>query len=363
LSKKLPEYTKINILINNKNELKMEVKVFSTQMGEKSITTDATTWGELQRDLEANSIGYSKMKAVIGENKLTLEADGAILPAQGFTLFLMNKRTKAGTDFSKTPYRVCRATIKAILDNDESAKEHFNEGKNYTTKGTDVLRQLLSSFSGVISNLKDSTTKKKGKKDGFKEPKNVARKEPEPVKKNSVIEKAVKEVTKEKKEVVAKVVEPVKVSKEDKKSIEKGHSTVEGHEGLKSLDAGIEMLRTADISDLDRELQEDIESLTTRIFKKWKQADEIYTKALEAEQERIKQEELQAREQAEKEAKEKAKKEEEDRIAEEERKKQEKEAKIAQEKEAKVAEEKKESESKLKNEMKDLMSEFGDVKF
>jgi hypothetical protein len=74
----------------------MNVKVFSTQMGERIVETSARTWGELQADLDSQGIGYQKMKAVIGENKLTLEADGAMLPTQGFTLFLMNKKTKAG---------------------------------------------------------------------------------------------------------------------------------------------------------------------------------------------------------------------------------------------------------------------------
>ena len=65
-------------------------------MGEKIIETEATIWGELKTALSENGVSYEKMKAVIGETKLTLEADNALLPTEGFTLFLMNKKTKAG---------------------------------------------------------------------------------------------------------------------------------------------------------------------------------------------------------------------------------------------------------------------------
>ena len=135
----------------------MKVKVYSTQMGEKEIETSATTWGELQRDLSSNSVNYDKMKAVIGENKLTLEADGAMLPATGFTLFLMNKKTKAGAKKSLATYKYgeLRGTIRYILDQDPSQTTYFNKGRNYTTKSTDKLKELLSYYEGVTPSLDD----------------------------------------------------------------------------------------------------------------------------------------------------------------------------------------------------------------
>ena len=135
----------------------MLVKVFSTQMGERELETSASTWGQLQQDLDDNSISYSKMKAVIGESKLTLEADGAALPTEGFTLFLMNKKTKAGLgkDLSSYKYGELRGTVRFILDQTPSTSDYFNQGKNYTTKSGYVLRELLEFYEGEIPDLDD----------------------------------------------------------------------------------------------------------------------------------------------------------------------------------------------------------------
>jgi len=139
----------------------MKVKIFSTQMGEREVETSATTWGDLQRELNNAGIKHEKMKAVIGESKLTLEADGASLPTTGFTLFLMNKKTKAGSGISTMSYKELRGSIKDILaTNEVEGKAHFNVGKNYTTKGTEILRDLLASWSGVIVETKVEAPKK-----------------------------------------------------------------------------------------------------------------------------------------------------------------------------------------------------------
>ena len=370
----------------------MKVKVFSTQMGEKEVETGATTWGELQTDLKKSGISFSKMKAVIGENKLTLEADGAMLPAQGFTLFLMNKKTKAGADVSTLSYKQLRKTISVILLKDgEAAKEYFNEGKNYTTKSTDILRDLLSSYSGIVPSIKEcedfipsKITKSKKKKSAtvIKKDKAVASK-PKKIKGNKTLEpvmrpvdepkvinkdtvKKVKKanpVIEEANKAVADVVESVKVSKEDEvHHIEDEKVEVEGHTGLNIFDEAVSLLKEVMIHDIDRLLQEDVEALTQRLARKATEATEIYSlvaekKAKKAEEERLAklkaQEEAAEAEQkrAEEEAKEKAEKEEEDRLAKEK-----------SDAEAKVAEEKASHDRDMRNQMNDLASEFSDVR-
>jgi hypothetical protein len=141
----------------------MIVKVYSTQMGEKSVETSATTWGQLQNDLNREGITYNGMKSVIGESKLTLEADAAILPTTGFTLFLMPKKTKAGADINTIGYKELRAEICTILSatGGENAKAHFNVGKNYTTKGTEELRGLLATWKGITLVPVEAPAKKK----------------------------------------------------------------------------------------------------------------------------------------------------------------------------------------------------------
>lgn len=69
------------------------------------VETNASTWGELKRDLSANNVEYSGMKAIIGETKTVLELENAVLPkgltiagevTDNFTLFLSPAKQKAG---------------------------------------------------------------------------------------------------------------------------------------------------------------------------------------------------------------------------------------------------------------------------
>lgn len=81
-----------------------KVKIFSTR-GQKGqiIETNATTWGELQADLSANGVEFEGMRAIIGENQVSLESAGAFLEFQGslegvssMSLILSPKTQKAG---------------------------------------------------------------------------------------------------------------------------------------------------------------------------------------------------------------------------------------------------------------------------
>jgi hypothetical protein len=343
----------------------MKVKVFSTQMGEKELETNATTWGALQSDLKKKGISFSKMKAVIGETKLTLEADGAMLPVAGFTLFLMNKKTKAGQDdVNLMSYKELRGTIKILVNSDDKGKAFFNEGKNYTTKGTEVLRGLLASFRGEKLVPVETKTKKKAKKSkeavkgktykGVKTPESVMKPVDEPLKKaNPVIESA--------KEAISDVVEPVKGSKVEEFHIEDTKVEEPVHYGLNALGDAIQTLESVTISDLDRELHEDVESLTKRLAKRYNKANKIWKAKVEEGKE------LQRKEKAKAEKEAKAKAENEAKVAqeiEEARIKEEAEAKIAKEKsdaEALVAEEKAAHDKEMRDQMSDLMGEFGDV--
>lgn len=125
------------------------VNVYSPQIGEKKVETSAKTWGELQNDLSSAGINISGMKSVIGETQLTLESGKAVLPEEDFTLFLMQKKTKSGSDdIASMGYRDLRSKIQTIVAEDgDHAKDHFNKDRNYTTKSTADLRSLLSSYS------------------------------------------------------------------------------------------------------------------------------------------------------------------------------------------------------------------------
>jgi len=361
----------------------MKVKVFSTQMGEREVETEATTWEGLQGDLKKQGISFNKMKAVIGETKLTLEAGGAMLPAQGFTLFLMNKKTKAGLgkEFNSYKYGQLRGTVRVILTDDPSSAELFNKGKNYTTKKGDELLKLLKKYKGSVPTLdkvekfladakaakgkkkpkaKKETAKPKGVtvgKNEVVEPKRgfgadeASKKTEKKTKKNSIIEKAQQAAKESVKEVEATMKETPKTVEDMVKDIQDSKKSSSEHEGLNILNNAVSLLKDVMINDVDRILQEDIETLTQRLAKKADEANAIWEdevkKLAEAEAKRLA---------AEAEAAEEARLEEEERLRQE---KEDEEIRVAQEKEEEEERAKKEASDKAMREMRDM---FSDVK-
>lgn len=117
-----------------------KVKVYSTAFGLKAINSTATTWGELQDDLTTNNVTFSGMNAVENVNNSTLVLNEARLPEGEFVLMLTPQKTKSGSD-----YKTMRAMVVDIITvYGVPAKEHFNQGKNYTNKSTAELSELIT---------------------------------------------------------------------------------------------------------------------------------------------------------------------------------------------------------------------------
>lgn len=126
----------------------MKVKVYSTQMGEKTVECSGQTWEDLQRDLMTAGVSYSGMKAVVGETKATLEAGVATLPEFDFTLFLMPVKTKSGIKVKDMSYKELRNEIKSAIEvGGDAAKTHFNKKKSYTNKSIDEMKKLLKKWN------------------------------------------------------------------------------------------------------------------------------------------------------------------------------------------------------------------------
>ena len=124
-----------------------KVTIFSTQTNESQvITTDVNTWGEV-KDLATN-VSTSGMKAVVRENRTTLESDGAQLPQGDATVFLYPTKVKSGVSKS--------TRAKASAKGTEGAKEVM---QNLTPDVS--VRDLLYSlkekfddaFNGVIQDI------------------------------------------------------------------------------------------------------------------------------------------------------------------------------------------------------------------
>lgn len=74
-----------------------KVTVYNTLGGNMTpVETSATTWSELQRDLDRYGVSYSGMSAVIGATQVSLESPAAQLPTEPFQLFLAAKKVKSG---------------------------------------------------------------------------------------------------------------------------------------------------------------------------------------------------------------------------------------------------------------------------
>lgn len=135
-----------------------KVTVFST-LGKNAqeFTTAATTWGELQSNLKEMNITFSGMKAVIGENKHTLESDKALLPTEQFTLYLMPVKTKSGADRKA----LMQAIKEFVVANPLQKPNFIIDGKNMTQLPTATLETLVAKFITGATTSSAGTSEKK----------------------------------------------------------------------------------------------------------------------------------------------------------------------------------------------------------
>lgn len=134
----------------------MKVTIFSTK-GKKRTTVEsnAQTWGDLKKDLTTAEVETSGMKAIIGENQVTLESSGAVLPkgldikgtiTDDFTLFLTPIKVKSGgsvIDVASMDYKACKAFVKGEYNSSDKAKAYFG---NYTRLSTENMKTLISGW-------------------------------------------------------------------------------------------------------------------------------------------------------------------------------------------------------------------------
>lgn len=135
------------------------IVVSSATQSQVAFESDATTLGELKRDLDARGVPYSGMTFLEGHSKLEMNIDDAILPTNipykgsvtndlVFLLTSPQKKIKSGGVDRIDIYTIIRDNHLA-----EKIKEHF--GKNFTNISTESLINFLES-------IKDSTDEKEG---------------------------------------------------------------------------------------------------------------------------------------------------------------------------------------------------------
>lgn len=119
-----------------------KVTVYSTtgKRAEQLENVTSAEWLELQGVLKEVGIPFSGMKAVVGETRVTLESEKAVLPEGDFTLFLMPVKTKSGAD---------RKALMAAYKANPDAQAHFkSKGLQITRMKTDAIEAEMAKVGG-----------------------------------------------------------------------------------------------------------------------------------------------------------------------------------------------------------------------
>ena len=121
-----------------------EITIYATRGGQmQKITTDVTTWGELQPLVRNAGFDLSSLLAAENITKTDLVNDLAVLPTTAFRLFLRPQQTKSGALDRKE----CFAIIKAYLVDHPGDKFKFViDGKNMTQLSTPVVQDLVAKY-------------------------------------------------------------------------------------------------------------------------------------------------------------------------------------------------------------------------
>lgn len=169
-------------------EKKIEVQVYNTATSKRNtFKTNAVVFGELIQDMVESGISFDskKMKAIIGESRLSLESMEAQLPKENFKLFLFPKETKSGVR--------TRIECFAIIG---KHKGEFKDAKAYYGNQTQVSTENLNKL--IDENPFDKKAKSSAKEE-VKENETV--KKTETIKKIEKVEevKTVKELSEEEK--------------------------------------------------------------------------------------------------------------------------------------------------------------------
>ena len=121
-----------------------EITIYATRGGQmQKITTDVTTWGELQPLVRNAGFDLSSLLAAENVTKTDLVNDLAVLLTSAFRLFLRPKQTKSGALDRKE----CFAAIKVHLLNHPEDKAKFSiNGRNVTQLPTATVQELVAKY-------------------------------------------------------------------------------------------------------------------------------------------------------------------------------------------------------------------------
>jgi hypothetical protein len=105
------------------------VTVFNTHGQNRNVLSGVTarTWSELQNVLRRNNVSYDGMRAVVGDTQVTLESEGAQIPDQDFTLFLLPSKVRSGNWGDSSNF----IQIEEINDEEEEEEEEYDYDEDH----------------------------------------------------------------------------------------------------------------------------------------------------------------------------------------------------------------------------------------
>jgi hypothetical protein len=126
----------------------------------KEIKTDVTTWGELKSVLSGHGISTDNVEAVNSTDFTSFENDVAVLPKEDFVLYMNPKaKVKSGAEQIPTDFR---ASFKAWIGQNPDKKDAFKEdGKNWTTLGTNRIYEICKKRGFNLNGISSSTKEEK----------------------------------------------------------------------------------------------------------------------------------------------------------------------------------------------------------
>lgn len=100
-----------------------EITIYSQATNtHKTVQSDATVWGDLIKTIEEAIMNpITTVKAIVKENKVTLDDKSAVLPEGPFTLFLLPVKVKSGKVVTKK--KVAKKVTKKVTPKKKVVKK------------------------------------------------------------------------------------------------------------------------------------------------------------------------------------------------------------------------------------------------
>ena len=143
------------------------ISAFQPGVGRRDFQSNATTYGQLKEELQAQGFDLSNTRVTEGNTQLDLVNDDAVLPINiqkrgqitNDLIIVMtpNARPKSGSiDVQNASYAELKAVVKDLYHGPqfEAAREHFG---NYTQLKTDDMRDLLQEWQESQESLADTS--------------------------------------------------------------------------------------------------------------------------------------------------------------------------------------------------------------